>query len=33
VIRDVNGKKTELKLKVTDVVKPGDTIIVPNRFF
>jgi polysaccharide export outer membrane protein len=33
VIRDVNGKKKEIKLKLTDVVKPGDTIVVPDRFF
>ncbi|MGH9384231.1 MAG: SLBB domain-containing protein [Vicinamibacterales bacterium] len=33
VIRDVNGKKKELKLKLTDLVKPGDTIVVPDRFF
>ena len=33
VIRDVKGKKTEIKLKLTDVVQPGDTIVVPDRFF
>ncbi len=33
VIRDVDGKKTEIKLKLTDVVKPGDTIVVPDRYF
>jgi polysaccharide biosynthesis/export protein len=33
VIREVNGKKTEIKLKLTDVVKPGDTIVVPDRYF
>jgi polysaccharide biosynthesis/export protein len=33
VIRDVNGKKQELKLKLTDLVRPGDTIVVPDRYF
>lgn len=33
VIREVNGKKKEIKLKLTDPVKPGDTIVVPDRFF
>ena len=33
VIRDLKGKKTELKLKLTDLVQPGDTIVVPDRFF
>jgi polysaccharide export outer membrane protein len=31
--RTVDGKKTELNAKLTDVVKPGDTIIVRERFF
>jgi polysaccharide export outer membrane protein len=31
--RTVNGKRTETKAKLTDVVKPGDTIIVKERFF
>ena len=29
--RTVNGKQTEIKAKTTDVVKPGDTIIVPEQ--
>jgi polysaccharide export outer membrane protein len=31
--RTVKGKKVELKAKPTDVVEPGDTIIVPEKFF
>jgi polysaccharide export outer membrane protein len=31
--RTVNGKKVEVKAKLSDVVEPGDTIIVPERFF
>jgi polysaccharide export outer membrane protein len=31
--RTVNGKKTEINAKLTDPVKPGDTIIVRERFF
>jgi polysaccharide export outer membrane protein len=31
--RTVDGKKVELKAKLTDVVLPGDTIIVPEKFF
>ena len=33
IVRLVNGEKKELKVKLTDVVRPGDTIIVPERFF
>jgi polysaccharide export outer membrane protein len=33
VARLVNGQKKELKVKLTDLVKPGDTIIVPERYF
>jgi polysaccharide export outer membrane protein len=33
IARVVAGKKTELKAKLEDVVLPGDTIIVPERFF
>ena len=33
VVRLVNGEKKELKMKLTDLVKPGDTIIVPEKFF
>ena len=31
--RTVKGKQVEIKAKLTDVVEPGDTIIVPERFF
>ena len=33
VVRLVNGEKKELKVKLSDLVKPGDTIIVPERYF
>jgi polysaccharide export outer membrane protein len=33
VVRLVNGEKKELKVKLTDLVKPGDTVIVPERYF
>ncbi len=33
IVRMVNGSKKELKVKLTDLVKPGDTIIVPEKFF
>lgn len=33
ILRTVNGKKTEIKAKSTDIVEPGDTIVVPERFF
>jgi len=33
IIRTVKGKQTELKAKLTDTVEPGDTIVVPERFF
>ena len=32
IVRIVNGEKTEVKVKLTDLVKPGDTIIVPERY-
>ena len=28
-----NGKQVTLKVKLSDLVKPGDTIIVPQRYF
>ena len=31
--RTVNGKQSELNAKLSDIVKPGDTIIVRERFF
>ena len=33
IVRIVDGMKVELKMKLTDIVKPGDTIIVPERYF
>jgi polysaccharide export outer membrane protein len=32
VVRMVNGEKKEIKVSLSDVVQPGDTIIVPERF-
>jgi polysaccharide biosynthesis/export protein len=31
--RMVKGKLKEIKAKLTDVVEPGDTVIVPEKFF
>src|SRR6185503_1166428 len=33
IARIVNGEKREIKVKLGDVVQPGDTIIVQERFF
>jgi polysaccharide export outer membrane protein len=33
IVRIVNGEKKELKVKLTDLVQSGDTIMVPERFF
>ncbi|PYP40023.1 MAG: hypothetical protein DMD48_04795 [Gemmatimonadetes bacterium] len=33
IIRIVKGDKKELKAKLTDLVEPGDTIVVSERFF
>jgi polysaccharide export outer membrane protein len=33
IVRTVDGKKKELKVKLTDIVEPGDTVIVAERFF
>ena len=33
IVRTVDGKKKEIKVKLTDVVEPGDTVIVAERFF
>ena len=33
VMRIIDGAKREVKVKLTDIVKPGDTIIVPERYF
>ena len=33
IARIVGGEKQEIRAKLNDVVQPGDTIIVPERFF
>jgi polysaccharide biosynthesis/export protein len=33
IVRIVKGKKTEIKVGLTDLVLPGDTVMVPERFF
>ena len=33
IVRMVKGDKTEVRVKLNDVVQPGDTIIVPERYF
>jgi len=33
VVRISNGKKVEVRVKLNDTVQPGDTVIVPERFF
>jgi hypothetical protein len=33
IARIVDGEKREVRVKLTDAVQAGDTIIVPERFF
>ncbi|MEO8680208.1 MAG: polysaccharide biosynthesis/export family protein [Vicinamibacterales bacterium] len=33
IVRIEQGKTVEVKVKLTDLVRPGDTIMVPERFF
>ena len=33
IVRIVNGDKKELNVKLSDIVKPGDTVVVRERFF
>jgi polysaccharide export outer membrane protein len=33
IVRTVDGKKKEIKVKLTDLVEPGDTLIIAERFF
>jgi polysaccharide biosynthesis/export protein len=33
ILRVARGQREELKVKLTDVVQAGDTIVVPERFF
>jgi polysaccharide export outer membrane protein len=32
IVRIVNGQKKDIRVKLTDTVQPGDTIVVPERF-
>ncbi len=33
IVRIENGKRVEVKAKLTDLVRPGDTIVVPEKYF
>ena len=33
IVRLVNGVKSELKASLGDPVKPGDTIMIPRKYF
>ncbi|HWI20250.1 MAG TPA: polysaccharide biosynthesis/export family protein [Vicinamibacterales bacterium] len=33
IVRLENGKTVEVRVKLSDIVRPGDTIMVPERFF
>jgi polysaccharide export outer membrane protein len=33
VVRTVGGDERELKVRLSDLVQAGDTIVVPERFF
>ncbi len=33
IVRIVKGEKKEIDVKLTDIVQPGDTVVVPERFF
>jgi polysaccharide export outer membrane protein len=33
IVREIEGKKTEIRVGMEDLVQPGDTIIVPESFF
>ncbi|MEW6186683.1 MAG: polysaccharide biosynthesis/export family protein [Thermodesulfobacteriota bacterium] len=33
IVREIEGKKQELRVKMDELVRPGDTIIVPESFF
>ena len=33
VVRLFDGQKRDVKVKLTDVVRPGDTVVVPERYF
>ena len=33
ILRSENGSEKEIKVELNDLVKPGDTVVVPERFF
>jgi protein involved in polysaccharide export with SLBB domain len=33
IMRIVDGKQKTIDVKITDVVQPGDTLVVPERYF
>jgi polysaccharide export outer membrane protein len=33
IVRTVNGEQRKLRVKLEDALRPGDTIVVPQRFF
>ena len=33
IVRIVDGKQKTLNVKITDIVQPGDTLVVPERYF
>jgi polysaccharide export outer membrane protein len=33
IMRIVDGKQKTLNVKITDIVQPGDTLVVPERYF
>jgi polysaccharide export outer membrane protein len=33
IMRTENGKELEIRARLSDIVRPGDTIMVPERFF
>jgi polysaccharide export outer membrane protein len=33
IVRTVNGEQKKMKVKLEDELRPGDTIVVPQRFF
>jgi polysaccharide export outer membrane protein len=33
IVRFVNGLKTEIRARLNDPVKPGDTVVIPARYF
>jgi polysaccharide export outer membrane protein len=33
IIRIIKGVERELTVRLTDIVQPGDTIMVPERYF